>query len=143
MMLKYSGRVSVEQIRHSRTFPGGTKLCVLPSLASIYRQFKFDVDLLDQRISYDKWPHRFPNWIDCWWHHSRSIVFNNCYTVYQQLNGPNTMSATYFRLEIASDLMNVREKPQFRLFDCNDVILIIYECHVMSCHVIDNFRMLC
>ena len=74
----------------------------------------FGVDLLDQRISYDKWVHRFHNWIECWWHHSRSIVLNNCYTIFRQLNGPNTMSAADFKLEIASELMNVREKPRFR-----------------------------
>ena len=113
-MIDILGRGFVEKIRHKRCFPGGTKLCVLPSLAQIYRKFMSGVDLMDQRVSYGKWPNRCHNWIECWWHHSRSVVLNNCYTIYRQLKPQQNISASDFRLEIAKTLMNVKEKPRFK-----------------------------
>ena len=72
------------------------------------------VDLMDQRVSYDKWPHKCHHWIEAWWHHCRSIVLNNCYIVYRKLNPGKSLSASDFRLEIAKSLMNIKEKPRFR-----------------------------
>ena len=82
----------------------------------------FGIDLLDQRLSYEKYPHRSMNWIQCLWHYIRGVILNNCFIVYRHLSNENgrKVSAKLFRLEIAKALMNIQDVPKFRghLRDC-------------------------
>ena len=113
------GTGTVEKEIRDRNAEGGHRAIKKPQAIDSYNQGMNGVDMLDQRMSYYRYPHRHLKWYMVVYHFMMEVALVNAHLSYRMATGDKAKTARRFRKEVANSLCSAysgrREKGRPKL----------------------------
>eukprot|EP00057_Strongylocentrotus_purpuratus_P019922 XP_011674396.1 PREDICTED: piggyBac transposable element-derived protein 4-like [Strongylocentrotus purpuratus] len=112
--MRYLWWSAVDKVIRDRRAENGQRTVQKPCAIDAYNQCMGGVDLLDQRMSYYRYPHRHMKWYMVVYHFMMEVALVNAYLSYRIATNDKSKTTRRFRMELINSLCATYAGPEKR-----------------------------